>query len=841
MLNVDSSETINTLSGKFMKINKGRNVIAIIAIIMTTVMFTSLFTSTLSVFKSNQQQEMRNTMCASHITVEKLTKQQYDEVSKYENANKMGYTVFMSLAENKKLNTSQTEIRYADKNGAVGYLSNPTTGRLPIKDNEVAMSTITLDLLGVQHKVGSKISLEYTANGKTQTGDFVLSGYWKGDPLFLAQEVWVAKNYCLAHIKPATEQTLSTSDFEGCYSLSFWFHNVLKLQDYANEINCRYNLIGSSADVSINPAYDYMTEDAFPFSTIALLLLIIFASGYLIIYNVFKISVNSDIRAYGLLKNVGTTGRQLKRIVRKQALYMSAIGIPVGLILGFLIGRAMTPYLLSDMDTMGVNKVKILISVNPAIFVLAAVFSLITVYIGCIRPCHIVASISPVEAVKMTENDSTGRERGSARVTPISMAMGNANRTWKKAVVVIISLALPIMVLNGVFTIVKGFNFDTYISEYISSDFNISGCTSNLQSSNFRAISPELTKQIESREEVKSVAVTYDYETSYKMDAKGYDNINEMVNAAGKNDYISKAGIKNEKELLATGEMPEHLMGINEDAFNKMEFQDKKCSWEEFSTGKYVIVGKQPQGLGNYYDVGDTVSLEGENGSVKEYEVLSIGSEPNDLDYPFGAGTWFPYTFMLPDTEYLASGGDAKALKIGIDVKKGTEEAFGKWLSESVEKSGQSLYIESKLDIKEQCKGFAGKYYMVLGLLCIVLFVIGIMNFYNTSSVSIMTRKRELSLLEAVGMTRKQLRQMLIAEGVFYLLAAIVVADTLGLYLSKLMIQSTIGDIFFFTCKMNILPSLAAIPFLLAIAILIPLKTYRNMCRETVVERIRND
>lgn len=80
MLNVDSSETINTLSGKFMKINKGRNVIAIIAIIMTTVMFTSLFTSTLSVFKSNQQQEMRNTMCASHITVQNLTKQQYDEV-----------------------------------------------------------------------------------------------------------------------------------------------------------------------------------------------------------------------------------------------------------------------------------------------------------------------------------------------------------------------------------------------------------------------------------------------------------------------------------------------------------------------------------------------------------------------------------------------------------------------------------------------------------------------------------------------------------------------------------------------------------------------------------------
>ncbi len=56
------------------------------------------------------------------------------------------------------------------------------------------------------------------------------------------------------------------------------------------------------------------------------MVLFVILAGYLIIYNIFNISVKTDIRAYGLLKNVGTTGKQLKKIVRMQAWRLSAIG-----------------------------------------------------------------------------------------------------------------------------------------------------------------------------------------------------------------------------------------------------------------------------------------------------------------------------------------------------------------------------------------------------------------------------------------------------------------------------------------------------------------------------------
>ena len=81
----------------------------------------------------------------------------------------------------------------------------------------------------------------------------------------------------------------------------------------------------------------------------AVLLLIVF-TGYLIIYNVFQISVTNDIRFYGLLKTIGTTGRQIKALLRQQALLLSCIGIPIGLVLGWMVGGLLAPMVIQRLD-----------------------------------------------------------------------------------------------------------------------------------------------------------------------------------------------------------------------------------------------------------------------------------------------------------------------------------------------------------------------------------------------------------------------------------------------------------------------------------------------------------
>ena len=56
--------------------------------------------------------------------------------------------------------------------------------------------------------------------------------------------------------------------------------------------------------MEINPAYNLFEEDSFSFTSLIVMVLFVILAGYLIIYNIFNISVKTDIRAYGLLKNV---------------------------------------------------------------------------------------------------------------------------------------------------------------------------------------------------------------------------------------------------------------------------------------------------------------------------------------------------------------------------------------------------------------------------------------------------------------------------------------------------------------------------------------------------------
>ena len=66
---------------------------------------------------------------------------------------------------------------------------------------------------------------------------------------------------------------------------------------------------------------------------IGMFLAIILISGGLLIYNVLYISIANDIRFYGLLKALGTTKRQLRKIIFNQSILLSVIGIPIGLII----------------------------------------------------------------------------------------------------------------------------------------------------------------------------------------------------------------------------------------------------------------------------------------------------------------------------------------------------------------------------------------------------------------------------------------------------------------------------------------------------------------------------
>ena len=73
MLNVPNKKCIRRLSDRSLKAAKTRNIIAVIAIALTTVLFTSLFTIGASINYSFQQQNFRQAGGDMHATFKNLT------------------------------------------------------------------------------------------------------------------------------------------------------------------------------------------------------------------------------------------------------------------------------------------------------------------------------------------------------------------------------------------------------------------------------------------------------------------------------------------------------------------------------------------------------------------------------------------------------------------------------------------------------------------------------------------------------------------------------------------------------------------------------------------------
>src|SRR5690606_24239760 len=122
------------------------------------------------------------------------------------------------------------------------------------------------------------------------------------------------------------------------------------------------------------------------------------------IYNAFNISMMERINQFGLLRSVGASPRQIKGIVIKEALIMSAIGIPIGLFCGVLAMKIVMAFIkniqFEDFDFFQNFKVV----VAPMALIISSVLGLITVYLSALGPAKKAANISPIEAVRNTGN-----------------------------------------------------------------------------------------------------------------------------------------------------------------------------------------------------------------------------------------------------------------------------------------------------------------------------------------------------------------------------------------------------------------------------------------------------
>lgn len=828
MRNVSNSKCISNISRKSLKANRKRNVILGVAIALTALMLTTVFTVTGSMIKGMENATMYQVGTDLHGGFKFLTREQYDALSKDSEISELCYNIIVGFSDNEELREDYTEIRYTDKLDAEHSFAMPQDGRLPEDDDEIATCTAVLDDFGLPHETGQKIHLKINNGFEVFEGDFTVCGIWEKPAATLANQIFVSKGFQEAfspawESKSDMEKAQDVNSFAGAINPGFNFHSPFNIEAQMEDLKERLGW-GDEVNDGVNWAYSTASMDFTSTAVMLFLLIIIMAAGYLIIFNVFNISVTADIQYYGLLKTIGTTNRQLKRIIVKQAIFISAFAIPAGLICGYLVSMAVIPLIVKSLV-----EIPVTITFNIWIFVLSAVFAWATVRISCIRPCRIVRKVSPVEAVRYIDvsHPVRNKSRKTHRVTPVSMAWQNIGRTRRKTAAVVLSLALSIVMLNVSVSVVSSFDEDLYVNNFANSDFTVADASlfNSATGECLYEVSKEDIEYFSKLEGIEDAGAIYMAEGLHKISSSALEKAEELYNEWDEKN--SEYGKQTRSFIFDDHCVQGHLYGLDRMLFENMEMDAGTLDWDKFRTGKYAIISSPLESLRSaddaaaaLYQVGDSIDVELPDGTVKTYEVMGIG----DVAYAMGPehSHFIDMNVSIASEEFLNYSNSDKAMKLCFNADDAHLEAAETAVSRYCDETRPLLDYESRNKFKKDFKETQQLFLLLGGAMSLMLALIGILNFINLTYTSINERRNELKTLNAVGMTLRQIKKMLAAEGVIRIALTFAAVLTFGLGLNRALVTMIAGQMVMFRYQFVAWPMLACIPVFLLIAIVVP-------------------
>ena len=882
-MKVSNGRTIRRLGWRSMKAARTRNLIAILAIALTTVLFTSLFTIAMSINDGFQQSNFRQVGGFSHGGFKYLTEEQFQELRDDPRIDQWGLRRFLGMPTEAPFNKSHVEVSYADANYAHWAFCDPIEGRLPEEGtDEAATDTAVLELLGIEPEIGAKFTLTFDVDGHTTTQTFTLSGWWERDEAIVASHVLIPESRVDAVLDEVGVTPPGSNGMIGTWNLDVMLKSGSRhIEQDLNQILADHGYQSETAgddyiDTGVNWGYTgaQLSDNLDPIvvAAIAAMLLLIIFTGYLIIYNVFQISVTNDIRFYGLLKTIGTTPRQLGWIIRQQALTLSLAGIPLGLIAGWFIGGQITPAIVSQLE--GIVPVT---SVSPVIFIGAALFSLVTVLLSCRKPGRAAAKVSPIEAVRYTEGGTIRRKtkKGRRGVSLLSMAWANLGRSRSKTAVTVTSLSLAVVLLTVTVNFANGFDMDKYVSNFTASDFIVADA-GKFQNSvlDFTAdmdVPQSVIDDINAQGGITDGGVIYgqtfgalEYVTEdwFRQNKERFYTPEQM-------DNLIRLTERNEEGLLADRIQ---LSGMSDFALDHLTVLDGDLSKLYEDGGRYVAAVYAEDDYGSaeldshWARLGDTVTVRyveetayvdpdtgtayaspedvpaGANWVAQpvkyrdvEYEVAALVTVPSAFSYRYyGADE-----FILNDQTFLRDSGTSDVMYYAFDTADEANDAMEEFLRDYTENVNPQFDYESKALYASEFEGMRSMFQLCGGALSFIVGLVGVLNFFNAILTGIIARKREFAVLQSIGMTGRQLKAMLVYEGLFYALGAAVISLILTLALGPVAFTA-VGSLFwFFTYRLTLTPFLIVVPVFALLGVLVPLAVYRSVSKSTIVERLR--
>lgn len=798
-------KTTTKLSLASMKKNRSGTILTGIAILLTTMLLAVIGFGGYGMYQENKRIAMEY-YGEYYGTFTGLTKEQQQKVELHAQLYNIGKAVTIGSVNHPKYKMS-----LCWQNSIANKLQHFSlqSGKMPVEENEIVASKEFFEAFGMKNpKLGDNLNVPYRINGGGEilTKEFIISGFASAletEELTKSYQAYISQKF-MEQALPEEEMRMQVVYFQVKNEDN---KDEAQMKDYIQSVAKELDI--KEQQLSINNLYLMFALD--PGTDVLVgcitIMIVIVLFSVLVIYNIFHVAVVRKIKEFGRLKAIGASRRQLKQIVRREGILLSIVTIPFGVITGMIGVKFFLQWFTGMNISVG----------NWQIAILVVLLSFFSVMISVQKPLKTAAKISPVEAMRYESDRKRKSQRvGKKQLTLLTLTFSNLAMNKKRTITTIMTMGLSCVLFVVVCNVVSNMNAELQVRQDLEyGRFRIE-LDAPLQDKTYpehdfyqiqkqKPFGEEFLKEIEEIPGVTNIRTRKIAEAQTKVrtkedDSGGYDNI----------------AIVDEEEF-------EWL--VQERVQGEVDYQ--KTVKEQ---GCIYMYDNWMETYG--YKIGDTYACEIMDGDRRvpfSAQILGSCGHSNDASI-----TITEDTFKKLDIQ-----GDLTSV-VFVDCAE-KDEAQVREKLENLLNGMEFVSMETYANKMKQNEFLVGFMRNASYAFLLILGAIGFMNMANTMITSIITRKREFGILQAVGMSNRQFKQMLQAEGLIFTVGTLVVALTLG---------NLLGYGAFYWCRENGWfglfsyqpPVLELVVMVIAIALLQIVLSWmlsRNVGKESIVDRIR--
>lgn len=849
------------ITNKYLKQDKKRTVLTICGIILSIALITSIGLFIKCMQNTFLQNEIKKEG-SFHIRMARNDKDAYIKLQNNPKIDKIG------LEENytnvSLRNSKNIQITKYNKEAFKLLPYKIQKGRFPSKKGEIALESWILNYISSTPKLGENIKLKLD-NGETK--NFKITG--------------LIQNNAVSQYNGKSLGMMYSDKFD--ITKSVIYATIRKKADISNTVK---EIKSSFKNVNTNSmVLTYMGEGENKntnnsiYAIARIVIAIAVVATIAVIYNSFQISVIERMKQYGLLRAVGATPKQIRKIVLREATILSLIGIPIGIIVGILVIFAISK-IFSMMPNSTFSQVDIVIPYY--VLIISALVGVISIYVSALIPARFAGKVSPLTAISnrtsiTKEKIKKSRGKIAKKFLGINslMAFKNIKRNRKRFNITVFSIMISVTIFIAFSSFINiSQKFTDRNSESYKDDFMIMS-TKDKQGNN--ALSLDIINKIQNNNFVKNTFLSYgNFESKAlilndQKDKEVEENRPELYKKAifqGENMAALNIGFEIYDELKMN--------------MSKKYVENGKINTKDMAKENGVILVKNNllKLKGKYYEgpittlkVGDSFYV---NKNIFEKKSLEdVNNDKNKLNKYYNDNLKnvkenikenmikLKIAAIVENSPYANSDNfGQEELKIiatkeviknishknidNISIKsaeivlndKNNENDFEKWIQKIGDRS--KIKVINFVKQTENARSSMLQVKILMYGFVIVIALIGAVNIVNTITTNLILRKKELASLSTLGMTYKNIRAMVLTEGILYGLYGCFYGGIIGTGLSYL-ISFPFRGIKSFKFGIPLETIGIATVAAVTIGILSVIKPLNKIKKENVIEIIRMD